>query len=1105
MGQTPVLQFDHITTQHGLSSSSVLCIIKDYKGFMWIGTYNGLNRYDGTKFEIFRNDPEDSLSIYSNFIWSLFEDSRQNLFIGTVEGLVEYDQEKNIFINHINLNTSPMWNRSWIVRSIREDNQNNLWLATNLGLVKYNVNSNEIEHFQHNEFTPGSLSNNNVEHVVIDKKDNIWVSTWNGLNKLSPGASKFKRYLYNPEKGPDLDDYSLMELLIDTDENLWVATYGTGLYKFSFVDDSEPKLKLYKNDPADVRSVSGNRILTLYQDSKNRIWIGTENQGLSIYDVINDKFWQYHYNDYDSRSLNHESINTVFEDDIGNIWVGTFAGGINIAINNGHSFRSFKNMPGANLSLSNNSVTAFLEDQNERIWIATDGGGINLLDESSGTFKRYNSRNTDLNSNNILSLIESNDQIWISTWDGGISQFDPKNRTFLPYTTNNSAIPDNNIFALIEGEEDVLWLGSFQHGLIRFNKQTGTFKQYSTLNSKLLSDMIIVIRKNSMGELLLGTNVCFSVFDIEKEEFTNFLHDPELPASISSNSIYDICLADNESAWIATQNGLNLFSRETNSFTKYFISDSLPDNIIKGLVFDADSNLWITSNSGIFIFDPSAREVKRIFSLEDGLQGNEYNNNSVYRLSDGRILAGGTGGFDLIDPDNVRTNTTIPRLQFTDFLIFNKRVNPRDDDAPLKKHISELDQIILNYDQSMLTFHFAVMDFTKPEKNQYAYKMENFDKDWIYSGNKWEATYTNLNHGDYIFRVIGSNNDGIWNTEGISISIKILPPWWQTFWFRSLAVLTMITLLAGLYMLRVSQLKKQKEWLEKEVTDRTREIEEKNKLLFKQTEELNETNTLLEERQQVVEEQSEELQAQAEELTKTNRDLLNANATKDKFFSIIAHDLKNPFSSILGFSEVLKTKYEKYTEEKRVRLISLINESAENIYRLLENLLQWSRSQTGNLIYTPSEFDLCETVQNNIDLFQNQLKTKNLRVTNQLPHKLMVYADRNMVNTIIRNLISNAVKFTENGEIETKVRKQKDFLKLYISDTGVGIPKDKLKTLFEIGMSKSTEGTMGEMGTGLGLILCKEFAEKNGGKLKAVSSENSGSTFTLSIPVSKRN
>jgi signal transduction histidine kinase/ligand-binding sensor domain-containing protein len=1103
-GQAPNLQFDHITLDEGLSSSSIVTIFQDYKGFLWIGTYNGLNRYDGHHFEVFRNDPFDSLSISSNHIWSIFEDSKKNLYIGTVGGLCEFDQEKNIFINHISLKTSPMYQQSWIVRCILEDDKENLWLATNLALVKYNREENVITQYQHDPNDPESLSNSNIEHILQDKQGNIWVSTWNGLNKFSPATGKANRYLYIPEIGPNLDEYSIMDLLLDNDDNMWVATYGTGLYKVSNLSGVTPVFKLYKNNSSDSRSLSGDRILSMFIDRKNRFWIGTENQGLNIYDRTNDNFWQYHKVDYDPKSLNHETINAIFEDNVGNIWIGTYAGGINLIRNTGNTFKLYQNLPGAPLSLSNNIVSAFLEDTKGNIWIATDGGGINLLNQKTGTFKRYNSTNTNLNCDNVLSIIEcKNKNLWISSWAGGISSFNVENKTFHSYTTINSTIPDNNIFSLIEDENENLWLGSFQHGLIRFDKRLKSFTHFSVENSNILSNMILVIKYNNKGKLLLGTNRCFSVFDIAKEEFTNYLNDTGDPTSISSNSVYDICIENDTSVWIATQNGLNLFNPSTNKFFQFSTSDSLPDNIIKGLVFDENNQLWITTNSGICLFDPEEKKVMRIFTYADGLQGNEFNNNSVYELADGRILAGGTKGFNIIDPKNVRINRNPPVLRFTDFLIFNKRVNPNEKGAPIKKHISELDKITLNYDQSMLTFHFAVMDFTQPEKNQYAYQMVNFDNDWIYCGNKWEATYTNLNPGDYIFRVIGSNNDGVWNTEGISIQVTILPPWWKTIWFRSLLIFTILTLLFGFYLLRVNQLKNQKDKLELEVVRRTKEVKEKNELLIHQTEELNETNTLLEERQQMVEEQSEELQAQAEELTIANRELLNANATKDKFFSIIAHDLKNPFSSILGFTEVLKTKFQNFSEEKNIRMISLINESAENVFRLLENLLQWSRSQTGNLDYSPNEFNLSETIQNNIDLFQNQIKVKNLTIINHIPNEIKVVADRNMINTIVRNLISNAIKFTENGEIEIGIKKQSNFLKLYIRDTGIGIPKEKLKNLFEIGSSKSSEGTKGEMGTGLGLILCKEFAEKNGGKIKAVSKEDGGSTFTLIIPNKK--
>jgi signal transduction histidine kinase len=586
---------------------------------------------------------------------------------------------------------------------------------------------------------------------------------------------------------------------------------------------------------------------------------------------------------------------------------------------------------------------------------------------------------------------------------------------------------------------------------------------------------------------------------MNSDSFINYSLNVPGPEQLNNSSIMEICIQNDTMVWVGTQ-GLYLLNPESGTFKRYFKKDDrLYNSSVKGLLIENNSILWVATNQGICRYN-FRNDTYKLFTKSDGLQSDESNFRSIIQLRDGSILAGGTKGFNQIFPDKITENKHVPNILLTDFQIFNKDVPIGIEDSPLTRHISETDKLVLSYTQTVLTFYFSAMDFTIPEKNQYAYMMENFDEDWIYCGNKREATYTNLDPGKYVFKVKGSNNDGYWNDKGISLPITILPPWWRTVLFKVLIFVTLISLIIGFYYYRISQLKKQKELLEKIVRERTKEIAEKNEVLHKQTDEMNEINTVLEERQQRIEEQSEELKTQAEELSKTNKRLMTLNATKDKFFSIIAHDLKNPFTSILGFCEILLLRYQKYDDTKRLHLINIINQSAENIFKLLENLLQWSRSQTGNIKFEPEEFLIIELINNNLILTQNMSKEKQLSIDVHVNQNCKVFADKNMVNTVIRNLLTNAVKFTEKGKIHITLEEDSKWYKMKIEDTGVGIPAEKLQNLFEIGGSKSTEGTRGETGTGLGLIICKEFIEKNGGEIGVESEVGKGSVFFFTLP-----
>jgi signal transduction histidine kinase len=499
---------------------------------------------------------------------------------------------------------------------------------------------------------------------------------------------------------------------------------------------------------------------------------------------------------------------------------------------------------------------------------------------------------------------------------------------------------------------------------------------------------------------------------------------------------------------------------------------------------------------GISRFDYRNKQFSNL-SASDGLQSNEFTKASILTTQNGAILAGGTNGFNLIHPERKSDNRMIPQLNLTDIHIFNGRVTIGSNDSPLKSHISVSDEITLSYKQSVITFFFSVMDFTNPQKNQYAYMMENFDKGWVYSGNKREATYTNLNPGRYTFRVKGSNNDGVWNEEGVSLTITITPPWWATTIARVSFALFLISLFAGIYILRVSQLNHQRKLLEKLVKERTHEIEDKNVMLERKTAELNKTNSLLEERQQYI-------QQQAEELASSNNQLKTANATKDTFFSIIAHDLRNPFNNILGFTELLSNNDPTIDDEKIKKITSQLYKSASNTYNLLENLLEWSKTQSNKITFEPQLVDLREIC---LEVIENMsLNSKNINIVFSDPEKIEVFADINMIKTILRNLISNAIKFSfENSIVNLSIEKNDRFATVTVSDKGVGIEKKNLSKLFDLTQKYSTQGTASEKGTGLGLIICKEFIVKHNGEIWVASDTDShrggkGTTIKFSIP-----
>jgi signal transduction histidine kinase len=552
---------------------------------------------------------------------------------------------------------------------------------------------------------------------------------------------------------------------------------------------------------------------------------------------------------------------------------------------------------------------------------------------------------------------------------------------------------------------------------------------------------------------------------------------------LSLNNVSIIFEDSKGTIWFGTQGGgLNKYNEKTDDFTIINEKNGLACNYIAGILEAKNGDLWISSNKGIFKFNPLTRKTKT-FDLADGLQGNEFNPSSSLKANDGRFYFGGINGINAFFPDHIKENPFIPPVYITSLSIFNKLITFNSPDSILKQSILETTEITLPHYKSVISFEFAALDYIEPVKNQYAYRLENFESEWNYVGNKRNATYTNLDPGEYFFHVKASNNDGIWNETGTTLKIVITPPWWKTTFAIVSFALLIIGLLLGFYFYRINQLNRQKVLLEKLVMDRTNELKEKNEILFnqsnqlsetntlleerqkfiqEQTEELrahndilnkqaiqlSETNTLLEERQQFIEEQSEELRAhneilnkqaiqladtnalleerqqqieeQAEELLASNDKLSTVNATKDKFFSIIAHDLKSPLKSSLGFCGLILSRYKQMDDNKRINLIGIVHESSKNLFKLLDNLLQWARSQTGDINFQPVEIDLNELIEVNTILVENLILEKNLEMKNNLSGELKIFADRNMIDTVIRNLITTLLSLQKTEVLVLK-------------------------------------------------------------------------------------
>jgi signal transduction histidine kinase/ligand-binding sensor domain-containing protein len=1090
--QQKLLQFKHLTADDGLSSSTVICAQQDYKGFMWFGTNFGLNRYDGTTIIAYVKDPSDSGSLSNNYCKTLLEDRAKNLLIGSGAGLSQYDRDHDRFINFVDEKSSALYGMRLLINQIIEDSLGNLWLAMDEGLAYFDRIHNKFVRYRHDIHNPASISFDFVECLFIDSHNRLWVGTREGLNLFKPESGGFQhitRCMTDPSE--DLSDMTILSITEDRDGTVWFGS-ANGLFSLekSYRNDTVA-LTHYSNDPRDPHSIPQCRIKALFVDDEGRLLIGAENEGLNIFDKRHTNFIHYRIDEFNPMSLNNESINGFAQDRDRNLWLCTHKGGVNLLIKNSDFIIHYKNIPGAPQSLSYNIVSSFFEDRHARIWVGTDGGGFNLFNDTTNRFTRYYCTNPSLNRNAILCMAErSEHQIWMGTWEGGLLSYNSASNTFSSFTRHNSSIPDNSIYSIAKDTSGNLWLGSYKGGLIYYNAEKDTFVGFSTANSAIKDNRITVVRIDARGNLYLGSNNGLQVYYPRENRFAQFVKSSD--TGISNNCIFDILIQNDTCIWIGTEDGLNRFNPLTGMFQKFFQKDGLPDNTIKGVALDTMGALWLSTNNGMCRYDYRHGAFKN-FTPSDGLQGNEFFEATMVSTKNGAILAGGINGFNLIHPDRYSENRSIPPVVITDLQIFNKKVKVGDKGSPLQKQISASESITLSYQQSVLTFYFAVLDYTHPPKNQHAYMMENFDKGWTYCGKRHDATYTNLNPGTYRFHVKGSNNDGVWNETGTTLEIIITPPWWKTKTAWIGFGVSIICLFLSIYFYRLNQLNRQQNILKKLVEQRTHEIEEKNHILLEQTKELSEINNLMDVQQHFIHEQSKELWA-------SNEKLSSLNETKDKLFSIIAHDLKNPFTSILGIHENLARRYDTMNDAKRKHKLETVYASSKKIYKLLETLLDWARTQTGKINFNPEEFILNELIDDTILFVENLALEKKIGITQCLKNRVIIFADKNMLTTVIRNLITNAIKFTENGTIRIEAERGADATMVRIIDSGVGINPEKTPTLFSSINTKSSFGTRGESGTGLGLIICKEFIERHGGIIVVESEVGKGSTFYFTIP-----
>jgi signal transduction histidine kinase/ligand-binding sensor domain-containing protein/DNA-binding response OmpR family regulator len=1051
----------------GLSSNSQRCITQDKEGFIWIGTGDGLNRFDGYNFKVYRNDPNDPTSLKSNIIDCLFVDRKGNLWVGTYGGgLNRYNKDKDNFVSYKSDIYNPSAPSNEGIKTIAEDKYDRLWIGTSNGLFMLDSQNKFVCFRLPDGKQPDSktIAYNEINKIVFDN-DILWIAYSHGiLSALNTSDMTFKHYKLFDIYSQHTADFSINSLILDKN-NIWFSSWSKGIWIF---DKTTGKCRPYEKEKSQY-------INFLYKDDKNRLWYSPESKGLVLVD--GDKKFNYQVDDYDSNTLSSNLLSNIIQDRQGNLWVTSKQGDLNYIILDNPFYKWYRN-PSLVNGLTYNLVTSVIEDSKRRIWVGYDEGSIDILDSQNIRPKIHikGDNSTGLGPGPVMFIYESNDgSIWIGKYLDGLKKYNEKTKVFSSFQhveNNEESIAGNDIRHIDEDSKGNFWITIHGAGIDKFNPKTGKFihhrKDWANPAKTIYSDWTFTSLCDKNDNIWICTIDGVTVLSAKDEILKHYTTEEKDGFNLSSSMALIVFIDSRNYVWIGTADGLNKIDRKNNSIKKYFSKDGLPSNLIIDIMEDDHYNLWISTDKGLSKFSPEKDSFIN-YSVKDGLATDEFNKFASFKNREGEMYFGGRGGLSRFYPDNIRINNYIPPVYITDFKLFNQSVKIKKDDTAIgfsiPKQIIYTKEISLEHDQNVITLEYAALNYLNLENNQYKYMLVGFDNKWISAGHKRDVTYLNLDPGEYVFRVIASNNDDIWNNEGASLRIIIKPPFWKTRWAYAFYSLFVIFLL---YLFR--------KWI-------LYQAEIKRKLEY------------------------EELEIQK---------LHELDVFKMQFFSNISHEFRTPLTLIVGPIGKLINDAK---DEIQKNQLKLVQRNANRLLRLINQMMDYRKIEVAKLELNITKNNIVHFVKEIIELFNQDAKQRNIYFTFDCSYESFeVLFDTDKLEKVVYNLLSNAFKYTpDNGRIVVtmsfnldgkSVGNDKKYsnplltgktLKISVKDTGIGIPKEELSKIFD--RFYQVKNSVTTMGTGIGLSLAYELVILHKGEIIVESEPNIGSEFTVVLPL----